>query len=647
MKRGFFLVVAGALWLAGVAGTAQAQVQAPWVSTDRTIDCTSFETIVRDLKIAEMKTDEEKALAVYYFFRQRVFHFLNTPESRDPVKNLNAIGYTLCGSQGTCMKALLKAAGLKARVRTNIGHTYYDVFYDGQWHGFDTFANYFVYTRGTNRTIASFEQVIADPTLISDAVKEGRACPYMGPCGDDAMQFRHTRTDELGYEAADTKYSPRNLTLRAGEEIVKTWWSDGKGVMSLTNPQFGPVPLHTCGTKDRRGEPWLFKFWEPYGIPKMGGTTVSYRHATSGQINYAPDLTSPRTLADVGATGVVATPDGLAGAGEMVIPVNSPYYINSGVLVFEATCANEGDVVTVSLAREKEKWAPAALVARDQGKKTYRVKFDASLADGIRHQYWVKIALSGKAVLNHFYLRTGFQYNAMSAPHLMPGKNQITFEVANPEALQATPVTLVYRYRDAPQWSTEQRIEKTITKSPFVFEAALPDTGDKLPQMLDMTWTCGKLAWQAPAPAADKVFADFSRPEAIGVWKANPAITLSHDGAGMLLAGGKAASGSQVSQDVTENWSEFRTIAIACENLAAADQLMCFRARSDADNKERTDIMFTVPGKSKYTMQIPVASLNKTRANAINRIYLMLLDVPEAGAKVRVTKIVLEQGGGL
>src|SRR2546430_1756213 len=104
-----------------------AAVAEPWVTTDRTVDCSSYESIVRDVVKGGM-TDEQKALALFQFFRQRVYHYMNMPESRDPLMCLNVLGNTLCGSQGTCMKGLLGAAGIKARVRSMPGHTFYDAF---------------------------------------------------------------------------------------------------------------------------------------------------------------------------------------------------------------------------------------------------------------------------------------------------------------------------------------------------------------------------------------------------------------------------------------------------------------------------------------------------------------------------------------
>src|SRR5438552_1333438 len=126
-----------ALGLFAVAGTAWGALDSPWVTTDRTIDCSSYASIVKGV-VKDGMTDEQKAIALYTFYRQRVYHFMNLPESRDPLLTVNVLGNTLCGSQGTCMKGLLIAAGIKARVVSGPGQTCYEAFYDGAWHGFAT-----------------------------------------------------------------------------------------------------------------------------------------------------------------------------------------------------------------------------------------------------------------------------------------------------------------------------------------------------------------------------------------------------------------------------------------------------------------------------------------------------------------------------
>jgi hypothetical protein len=148
------------------------------------------------------------------------------------------------------------------------------------------------------------------------------------------------------------------------------------------------------------------------------------------------------------------------------------------------------------------------LAAKEPGKKEYAGDLDKIVvkpAAGL-HAYQIKFVIKGKAVLNHFLLQTYFTHNAMAAPHLMPGKNQVTVTVANADALANNPLKLIYRYKDAPNWDGDVKtIEKDAAASPFNFEAVLPDS-QKLPQMLDLTLRNGVLAWTSEkawaAPAA-------------------------------------------------------------------------------------------------------------------------------------------------
>ena len=483
--------------LALVACTALADVHNPWVTTDRTVDCSSFDSIARAVLTKEM-TDEEKAIALYHFFRQRVYHYQNLPESREPLKTVNLMGNTLCGSQACCMKGLLEGcAGLKTRVVSQPGHTYYEVHYDGKWHGFDTMTNFYVFTRGDKRSVASFEELNKDPSLIADAIKEGRAAQCLCPCGDEAIGFS-TKIEVMNDGPATSKWSVKQCNLRQGEEIVRGWWPEGKPLPG-SHRHVDPGPLHTCGAQDRKAEPFQFRFWEPYGIPNFGPNSISYRHYFNGQMNYSPDLTDKAVVLDGGATleGVHASPRGLAGAGVYAFKVKSPFYATGAVLQLEVDCPGAGDAVAVEVDQAPGPWLKA-LQTTEVGKKTYRVELDkAVVRAGIgRYEYAVKIGIQGHASVGKMHLRTWFMHNAMAAPHLMPGKNVVTVEVANEESLKAAPLSLIYRYRDAPQWmGAVKTVESRVARNQERIEIVLP-ASEKLPQMRDMTLRYGTLSWQ-------------------------------------------------------------------------------------------------------------------------------------------------------
>jgi len=496
-----------------------AAVAEPWVVTDQTIDCSNYDTILKGV-IKDGMTNEQKALAMFYFFRQRVYHYQNMPESRDPMVCLNVLGNTLCGSQATCMKGLLEAAGIKVRIANYPGHTFYEASYDGKWHGFDTFDNFYIYTRGDNRNIASFDELKADPTLISDAVKEGRACHNMCPCGDDPMDFA-TVNKYNDNAVMRLDWSVKKNSLRKGEEFIRSWWPDGKPLAGTWNPKHGSGPLHSCGTHDRKAEPELFRFWEPYGIPKMGpSTSVSYRHYFNGLINYSPNLTNDNYKDDLlSESGVKGSADGLVGPGELVVPVTCSFNISAGQCFLQATCPGDGDSVSVCASQDGKQWTDIT-VAKDAGKNECAGDLNKVVVKptvGL-HAYQVKFVIKGKAVLNQFLLQTAFTHNAMAAPHLLPGKNIVTFTCGNAEALKTASLKLIYHYKNAPakeakvndchDWTGPTKaIEKDVNASPFTFEVQLPES-DKLPQMLDLTFRSGTMAWtsdkvwQAPAPPA-------------------------------------------------------------------------------------------------------------------------------------------------
>jgi hypothetical protein len=627
-----FTAAGAALCFLLAAGTAFAQVRGAWVSNDRTVDCSSYQTILRDVLKPAM-TDEQKAIALYNFYRQMVYHYLNVGESREPVKCINVIGNTLCGSQATCMKGLLAAAGLKARVVSHPGHTFYEVYYGEKWHGYDTMTNFYVFTRGDGRNVASFAELAADPSLIKDAEKDGRSCPGIVPCGDEAMAFA-SKIQITDYEPMKSTWSVKDYALRPGEEIVRSWWPMGKPVPGTYSGK-NPGPLHTCGTRDRKNPPELYRFWEPYGIPKFGGTTVSYRHYFNGTMTYSPDLAA-KDLAEPLAKG------------ELVVPVKCPFYVAGATLALQAECPGDGDAVAVAASTDGGKrWTDVAKAA-DKGVKDYVAVLDGAVEPKVgRHEYQVRFRPAGNAVLKEFNLRTIFTHNAMAAPHLMPGANQVTVTADDAEAVKANGLTVVYRYKDAPAWTAEKTIEKEITRVPTTFAADLP-AGDKLPQMQDLTIRCGKLHWRPKVESIpDKVVCDLADKAAAADWKADPDIRLSHDGTGLVLAVEAASQYPQASLDKLKlDWSAYKNVVVELDNLRDATQKVVFRVRSNDSNDERTDVDWEA-GKGPGVMRIPIAGLKKTKVSAITRIYVLLLDVPAAGCKIRVRKIYLEPERGL
>ena len=75
--------------------------------------------------------------------------------------------------------------------------------------------------------------------------------------------------------------------------------------------------------------------------------------------------------------------------------------------------------------------------------------------------------------------------------------DDVELKAAGPDdkALQTAPLTVVYRYREAPKWDGPIKVvEQQVTKNGETFRVDVPQT-EKLPQMRDLTLRYGKLAW--------------------------------------------------------------------------------------------------------------------------------------------------------
>jgi len=167
------LTAFGALFGLLAARHALAQpVVTPKVVTDKSVDCSSIESIVKGVTRPGM-TDREKALAIYHWYRRVIFHHRYMGgDRRDVLRMVNSFGCQLCGSQAAVVRQILNAASVKARVTSGnggseLGHTVIEAWWDDKWHVFDTMTSFYVLTRGDKPTIAVSYTHLTLPTIYS------------------------------------------------------------------------------------------------------------------------------------------------------------------------------------------------------------------------------------------------------------------------------------------------------------------------------------------------------------------------------------------------------------------------------------------------------------------------------------------------
>lgn len=421
------------------------------VTTDRTVDPRSLETIVRDVvKLSGAKTNDEKAIAIHNWLHQAIFHFAYPVEksghSVGPLKVINVYGWGLCGGQHTVLKALFEAAGWQVRYRgwSDPGHTTVEVLYDDRWHYFDVFLKCYFWTKD-KKTIAGQDDIVKDPSIVLDAVKDGRvpAAHYLC-CGDEAEGVVQGCKNSKAYPPSQHKdgwasvtgrdqgYSPL-LRLPAGATL-RLEWKGMPGQLAIQNKG-----AHSCGTKDFRSDPVLGPLYEHYGP----------RNHSNGRFTYAPDLSRGADVTLAGASAKGGKLVAASGAGSAVFKVGLPYPYVTGQL----EAGFEGGEGKLSISPDGGKtWQPAAAG-------------DVSALVKQRYDVWIKAEFAGS--LASFKFEGVVEHNRGALPHLLPGANVVT--VSGAGALSVS-----YAYQEATAPANRKRWEgqgvaygeaKTVTKS--------------------------------------------------------------------------------------------------------------------------------------------------------------------------------------
>jgi hypothetical protein len=513
----------------------QADALSVKVTTDRSIDCSTTSSIVADV-CAGLATDREKAIALFDFVRRLMFHYPNRPSRRDVHDTLhliNTYGYSFCSQQALLTVHLWQEAGIKGGVWSVPGHATMQAEYHGAHRWFDALIGAYVFRRD-GRGIASLQDIAEDPTLLTRAMAEKRACPAMVPCRtvlrDDAAAFsKHNpqyirecadQIDDVTFMASSapvakpwqwggpspSRYEPR-ITLRRGEKVVYLWDTipdqayctvlepgDEPRAYCVTRDQL--PPHHICGERAERRDP-NYRFWHPY-LKAIQGVRTG-RYAANGRHTYHPDLSDGRTIADLAANTFVLPPDGdrrqpsvrVREAGKvshLIVAVRTPHVYTGGVLQVEFQRATADDVGRISLLEptrdegEGVKLWDAADIKAPAGKVAATVRLEGAIR-GLRDlQFKVECATSGdvnNAGINDLGIDTIFQHNMFARPYLVGGRNEVS--VGADGSLEGRTFTLTYAWQegDALRIHTE-----TITTSPQAY--TIDVAGADMPRMVSL-----------------------------------------------------------------------------------------------------------------------------------------------------------------
>ena len=396
------------------------------IISDRHPDFYSTKTMV-DTLTKGLKTDQEKVVAIYDFFRSMTYH-LQYPEEKGAhvgtLKLLNVYGWTLCGGQASCLITLYQDAGYKTRYRGWTGHTTMEVFYDNAWHYVDSFLKYIAFR--PDGTIASQEDINADPSIPLRLVKDDQREIMWYPEGKPdvnwtAEQWAKARPmltcrdekegvvsgcksskviDWGGTGTRDQDGYKTDINLRPGMSLKLRWEADPDGWYTAV----GKEPAHSCGTRDFRNDCIIGPKLEAYG-------KGSY---SNGDLVFEPNLTKSLIGFDQ------------AGNDVYVVTMKSPFVVAHA----DIEAQGDGDLTIDVKSRLGE------------SKALKPGKLPDEVVRGI-YEYVVTIHTPK---LTKLKIHSLIQHNRAARPFLLPGKN--TWQVKADVAPKNAKLTLEVAYKN-------------------------------------------------------------------------------------------------------------------------------------------------------------------------------------------------------
>ena len=205
----------------------------PRISVNGLYDWYDIKSMVAEI-MRDCTTDEEKAMAIWQWVHWKRFQRSPHDDSTlHPVRALNGYGYGICGHTASWIKALCRAAGLKARVWEIAGHTVTEVYYNEAWHMLDGNVKVFYLARD-NRTIANMAELEKDGWLIQRTIHPRD--PWVrqtDPPGrnEEFVHYLITERDNWesdGYDYQNKRDYDMSCALKPGETLVR-WWEPALG----------------------------------------------------------------------------------------------------------------------------------------------------------------------------------------------------------------------------------------------------------------------------------------------------------------------------------------------------------------------------------------------------------------------------------
>jgi hypothetical protein len=426
-----------------------AQVYSPKVMTPDQVDTTNLKTLARDIyRNAHAITPREKAEAIWRFYltdgrfvKPGIFYHIpgwayEEPlgEVLDPIKLLNSYGFGLCYQDAPLLQATWDAGGFeRTRVWFLTGHTVAEVFYDGQYHYYDSdMMGYTTVGDGPVKTshVASVEELESNRNILlgklaaAKQVKAGavdspwyNADVRAGAIGDLADIFSST---EDNYVYASTRYPQghsMDFVLRPGERMIRYY-----------NQADSSLRYLPYTTDDQHWQEFPKDYNASLLVKNGPGSEKDSRRWSTGLIEYRP-------IARGSSNNTPET--------QVVYSMPSPYVIFDARFSMSASLPDAAQSLIVETSiNAGHTWALASTL-HGPFSGTWVTK--PAIVDQSAHGklnavtgtygYLVRLTLRGAGAdfshsIKDLLLTTSFEFNPRTLPVIAPGANVLNYESA-------------------------------------------------------------------------------------------------------------------------------------------------------------------------------------------------------------------------
>jgi hypothetical protein len=331
--------------------------------------------------------------------------------------------------------------------------------------------------------VAGYEEIRADPGILTEAVAEGRGSRPFFQCSGTG----DTRAGLQAIRNIDTFRSPKAskhrliINLRRGESITRRWDNEGQTPYGAR---------HHCQPKTDVNDPVNWPYWEPYAELRKG----IKRSFGNGRLVCEPDLARAAFLAVVakdGARGLQGCgPDGRGprvrpakadSPGSLEWVIDSPYVAMDAWLDLDAVRKTDADRLTVhargTVGRWRKVWNADA-TGQIRGKRISLKPFARS-----SHRFFLRFEMkaAGETAdvgIDAFKVTTVFMNNKYALPYFLPGRNVVRVIAAKGADPKAHKITLEYAWEEEGQ---TRKLARRIEALPF--EVVVNVAGKKHPRM--------------------------------------------------------------------------------------------------------------------------------------------------------------------